>query len=129
MSNDYVDGFHISAIEASTLESNGILSGTPEGDAPFGFPAETVRLFALIANAGEDGLHRSKVPKDLEQDFTKHLLPLEFQGLVNWERDNHGNLVFIVLTWKGQEALDIARPKAPQKLAWGAKRRASIRNT
>jgi len=87
--------------------------------------AQTVRLFLLIAGAGEDGLSRSKIPRDLAKSFEEHLLPLEMREMVEWQRDKRGRLSYLVLTWKGQEALDAARPRHPAKTL-AARRRASV---
>ncbi|MEX3983706.1 hypothetical protein AB4Y45_32510 [Paraburkholderia sp. EG287A] len=116
------EGMLVTLADEAMLESAGVLSGATEA---YGLSAETVRLFLLIAGAGEDGLARSKVPRDLAKSFEEHLLPLEMRELVEWQRDKRGRLSYLVLTWKGQEALDAARPRHPAK-SLAARRRASV---
>ena len=116
------EGMLVTLADEAMLESAGVLSGATEA---YGLSAETVRLFLLIAGAGEDGLSRNKVPRDLAKSFAEHLLPLEMRELVEWQRDKRGRLSYLVLTWKGQEALDAARPRHPAK-SLAARRRASV---
>lgn len=119
------EGMHISLVEESMLDSAGILKGTG-GTGPNGLTSESVRLFLLIAGAGEGGLPRSRIPKDLREGLSEHLLPLEIQTLVSWERDNRGRLAYLVLTWRGEEAIQAARKPATKAESWGARRRAAV---
>jgi hypothetical protein len=120
------EGMRVTLIEEAMLESSGILSGPVSPDAQnAALPERSVQLFLMIAGAGEGGLPQSKVPTELRRDLTENLLPLEMQGLVTWERDKRGRLAYLVLTWKGEEALEAARPKRPNKVSLAARRRAS----
>jgi hypothetical protein len=119
------EGMLVTLTEEAMLESAGVLAGSPEGSKAYGLSTETVRLFLLIAAAGADGLSRSQIPRDLAKALTEHLLPLELQEMVTWERDKRGRLAYLVLTWKGQEALDAARPKHGAK-SISERRRASV---
>lgn len=121
------EGLRVTLIEQCELDQAGVLTSNSGCTEAYGLPDGAVRLFLLIAGAGEEGLAQSKVPKDLRADLNTHLLPLELQELVAWERDNRGRLAYLVLTWKGKEALDAARPKPKPKNTLAAQRRAAIR--
>lgn len=120
------EGLRISLIDEAMLDQDGVLTGVAGSSQSYGLPDGSVRLFLLIAGAGELGLLQSKLPKDMKDCLNEHLLPLEMQSLVGWERDNRGRLAYLVLTWKGREALDAARPKPQQKTNIAARRRASV---
>lgn len=119
------EGMLVTLTEEAMLESAGVLAGAPEGSKAYGLSSETVQLFLLIAGAGADGLSRSQIPRALAKSLSEHLLPLELQEMVAWERDKRGRLAYLVLTWKGQEALDAARPRHATK-SLSARRRASV---
>jgi hypothetical protein len=89
---------------------------------------ESVQLFLLIAAAGEGGLAQSRIPKELRAELTTHLLPLELQTLVAWERDNRGRLAYLVLTWKGEEAINAARTPVTKQASWASRRKASVQD-
>lgn len=119
------DGMRISLTDESRLDSSGILLGSSGCSRAYGLSDEAVRLFLLIAAAGPGGLPKTRIPSDLKTDLALHLVPLELQALVAWERDPRGRLAYLVLTWKGEEALAAAKPVPldPSK-AWAARRRA-----
>lgn len=119
------EGLNVSLVDESLLDATGVLQGAAGCARAYGLPDESIRLFLLVAGAGEGGLPKSRVPKDLQAELAAHLIPLELQQLVAWERDPRGRLVYLVLTWKGEEALAAARPR-PQDAhkSWDARRRA-----
>lgn len=121
------EGLHISLIEEGMLDSAGILknNGAPNPEA-YGLTDNAVKLFLLIAGAGEGGLAQSKVPKEFRENLSEHLLPLEMQSLVAWERDNRGRLAYLVLTWKGEEAIAAQRSPAVKQTSWASRRKASV---
>lgn len=119
------EGIRVTLSEEAMLESGAVLTGAPPATAAHSLSEQSTLLFLLIAGAGEEGLAQSKIPRDIRKELTTHLLPLELQGLVAWERDNRGRLAYLVLTWKGQEALEAARPKHATKSV-AARRRASV---
>lgn len=121
------EGIHISPIEEGMLDSAGILKNNGNcTTTAYGLSDESVQLFLLIAGAGEGGLPQNKVPKQLQAKLTEHLLPLEIQSLVAWERDNRGRLAYLVLTWKGEEAIVAQRSPAPNPTSWAARRKAAV---
>lgn len=119
------EGMRVTLTEEAMLESSGVLSGAARTANGLGLSEASVQLFLLIAGAGPDGLPKSRIPRDINKGLTEHLLPLEMQELVSWERDKRGRLAYLVLTWKGQEALDAARPKHAAK-SLAARRRAAV---
>jgi hypothetical protein len=125
------EGMRITLVEEAMLERTGILRGAVGStDAgPANLSAEALQLFMAIAAAGEGGLAQSRVPRELKKDMAAHLLPLELQELVAWERDKRGRLAYLVLTWKGQETLDAARPRPAAKVSLAARRKAALRNS
>lgn len=104
------EGLRLSIVDESTLDTSGILKGPVTGQEPRGLPASSVELFLQVAAAGPSGLQKCKVAPHLKPVLPEALVPLELENLVVWERDNRGNLAYLVLTWRGQEALDAARP-------------------
>jgi hypothetical protein len=50
--------------------------------------------------AGEKGITRSTVNRRINRESIDIL---EMAQLVKWERDNRGNLAYLVVSWKGQE--------------------------
>lgn len=120
------EGMRVSLLEEGMLDSAGILTSTEGSTAAYGLTDEAVQLFLLIAAAGEEGLARSRIPRNLQPALTEHLLPLELQSLVAWERDNRGRLAYLVLTWKGEETLAAARPSNAKTESWAAKRKAAV---
>lgn len=120
-----IEGMRVTLIEESVMDASGVLKGAAGCSVAYGLPDESVRLFLLIASCSPEGLLRSKLPKDLQADLNIHLIPLEMQELVAWERDGQGRLTYLVLTWKGEEALASARPR-PSTMAHrvAARRRA-----
>jgi len=120
------EGLPISLVEEGLLDAAGILTGQKGCTNAYGLPDEAIQLFLLIAAQGEQGLARSRVPKDLREKLDEHLLPLELQMLVSWERDNRGRLAYLVLTWKGEEAIAAARQShvaGASSASMGARRR------
>lgn len=120
------EGLRVSLLEEGMFDSSGILSSQDGCTAAYGLAEASIRLFLLVAGAGEGGLPQSKIPKDLRAELNVHLLPLEMQSLVSWERDNRGRLAYLVLTWKGEEALNAARVTPGKPQSWAAKRKASV---
>lgn len=120
------EGLRVSLLEEGMLDSSGILSSKDGCTAAYGLPEAAIRLFLLIAGAGDGGLPQSKIPKELRAELNMHLLPLELQSLVSWERDNRGRLAYLVLTWKGEEAFNAARAVPGRSQSWAAKRKASV---
>ncbi|GBG14518.1 6-phosphogluconolactonase [Novimethylophilus kurashikiensis] len=118
------DGVRVSLVDESMLDATGILQGKSGCTKAYGLTDEAVRLFLLIASAGEDGLTQSKIPKELREQLNEHLIPLELQELVAWERDKRGRKAYLVLTWKGQEAIAAARPAKQTNSRISARRRA-----
>jgi hypothetical protein len=116
----------ISVLEVGMLDSSGILKSNGDSRGAYGLSDESVQLFLLIASAGEGGLAQSKVPKELRAGLTEHLLPLELQTLVAWERDNRGRLAYLVLTWKGEEAIAAARNATAKPVTWASRRKAAV---
>lgn len=123
------EGLRVSLLEEGMLDSSGILK-SPEGggSAAYGLSDEAVQLFLLIAGAGEEGLAQSRIPKELRAELSVHLLPLELQSLVAWERDKRGRLAYLVLTWKGEEAINAARTPSTKQSSWASRRKAAVAN-
>lgn len=119
------EGMSVSLLEQSLFDSAGILKANEDCPIDFGLSEESVQLFLLIAAAGAEGLAQSRVPKDLRAELNAHLLPLELQALVTWERDNRGRLSYLVLTWKGEDAIKAARAPSA-KTSWAARRKAAV---
>lgn len=121
------EGLRVSLLEESMLDSSGILKGTVGGTtASYGLSDQTVQLFLLIAAAGATGLPQSRIPKELRAELNTHLLPLELQSLVAWERDNRGRLAYLVLTWKGEEAIQAAKAPVTKAASWASRRKAAV---
>lgn len=120
------EGMRVSLLEEGMLDSAGILTSTEGSTAAYGLTDEAVQLFLLIAAAGGEGLARSRIPRNLQAELTEHLLPLELQSLIAWERDKRGRLAYLVLTWKGEEALAAAKPAHSKPDSWAAKRKAAV---
>jgi len=121
------EGLRVSLLEEGMLDSSGILKSKDGcASSSYGMSDESVQLFLLIAAAGEGGLAQSRIPKELRAELTTHLLPLELQTLVAWERDNRGRLAYLVLTWKGEEAINAARTPVTKQASWASRRKASV---
>lgn len=122
------EGLRVSLLEEGMLDSSGILTSKDGCAAAYGLSAESIQLFLLIATAGEHGLAQSRIPKELRADLNLHLLPLELQSLVDWERDNRGRPAYLVLTWKGDEALKAAKTVPAKQSTWASKRKSAVSN-
>ncbi|KVP75091.1 hypothetical protein WJ96_04820 [Burkholderia ubonensis] len=120
------EGLPVSLLEEGMLDSSGILKSNGDCTSAYGLTDESVRLFLLIAAGGETGLAQSRIPKELRAELNAHLLPLEMQSLVAWERDNRGRLAYLVLTWKGEEAINAARTPATKQASWASRRKAAV---
>lgn len=122
------EGLPVTLIDDGLLDSRGVFQpgGAASGTASYGLPEGSVQLFLEVALAGEAGLAKSKISKSLALDLSAHLVPLELQNLVAWERDNRGRLAYLVLTWKGSEAIAAARPVATDKMHLAQVRRNSV---
>lgn len=121
-----VEGLRVTLLDESMLDATGVLRGSAGCAVAYGLPDASVRLFLLIAACGTEGLLRSKLPKDLVADLEVHLIPLEMQELVAWERDGRGRPTYLVLTWKGEEALAAARPRPSTTTGRLAARRRAV---
>lgn len=120
------EGLRVSLLEEGMLDSAGVLTGNQACTSAYGLPDAAVQLFLLIATAGPEGLAQSKIPKELRDDLSVHLLHLELQELVAWERDNRGRPAYLVLTWKGEETFAAAKTAPCKSASWAARRRASV---
>lgn len=120
------EGLHVSLVEEGMLDGSGVLRSADGCAAAYGLPDRSIQLFLLIAMAGEQGLAQGKLPRDLRDDLSAVLLPLELQNLVEWERDNRGQQTYLVMTWRGREALDAARMKPTDQGTWATRRRAAV---
>ncbi len=120
------EGLRVSLLEEGMLDSAGVLTGNKDCTSAYGMTNESVQLFLLVAAAGKDGLAQSKIPQELRVDLTVHLLHLELQELVAWERDNRGRPAYLVLTWKGEETFEAARTAPCKASSWASRRRASV---
>lgn len=121
-----LDGLKISLIDETKLASSGILVGGCNNPKGTGLSQPAVDLFLLVASAGPSGLAKSKVPAQFKEQFAEIVLELELQNLVAWELDARGNKTYLVLTWRGFDALDAARGPRP-KTSIAQQRRASIK--
>lgn len=119
------EGMRVSQLEEGMLGSAGILTSATDTPESYGLTEESVKLFTLIAMAGADGLPRSRVPRELSANLNEHLLPLELQQLITWERDQRGRPAYLVLTWKGEEMLQRAKPAGNVNTV-AKRRRASV---
>ena len=74
------------------------------------------QLLVEVLRCGEDGLSRRRMKK-MPQDRQEALHMLELRDYLQWERDRFGQLTFLCLTWKGEEAartiLTVARNQEP----------------
>lgn len=120
------EGLRISLLEESQLDSAGILKGGQLSSNAYGLDDSAIQLFLLVAGAGEEGLAKSHIPKALKADLEFSVLQLEMHRLVTWERDLRGRLAYLVLTWRGQEALAAAKPAKPHHLNMAEQRRRQI---
>lgn len=120
------EGMRVSLVEEGMLNGSGVLKGAQGTSAMYGLTDKAIQLFLLIAGAGEDGLAQSKLPRELKDNLEEALLPLEMQSLVDWQRDNRGRKAYLVLTWKGKEALEAAKTKPTNTETWANRRRAAV---
>lgn len=119
-----IDGLRLDLVSENKLSSDGILVGGTQVTPNHNLSDESIQLFLAVASAGTGGLPKTRIPKGL-RDLKAALIPLEIHNLVAWERDKHGHEAFLVLTWRGQEALDSARvPRSSSSMA--AQRRAAV---
>lgn len=121
------EGIKMTLLEEGLLAGAGVLrGGKPSLDA-YGLSESSIVLFLAVAGAMPEGLNRQRVPKHLANELEAHLVPLMIQELVEWLRDARGRQTRLILSWKGQETLDAARPKKP--MSWSARRRAQVRGS
>lgn len=120
------EGLRMSLVEEGMLDGSGVLKSNAGCTSAYGLPEDSVALFLTIAAAGENGIAQTKLPKDLKAKLAEALLPLELDNLVAWERDNRGRQTYLVLTWKGKDALEAARTKPTNTATWAARRKASV---
>lgn len=121
------EGIKMTLLEEGLLSGAGVLHGGRTSVESYGLSESSMELFLAIAGAMPEGLNRNRVPKHLAKGLQEHLVPLEIQELVEWMRDARGRQTHMVLSWKGQETLDAARPKKPT--SWAARRRAQVRGS
>jgi hypothetical protein len=62
-----------------------------------------VQLLISVLTCGEEGMTRRRMRKYSETE-TDALRQLELRDFLHWERDRFGQLAFLCLTWKGEEA-------------------------
>lgn len=120
------EGLQVTLAEQGTLYGSGILKVSQSGESSLGMPADSVSLFLAIAAAGDDGIAQNKLPKDLLANLSEIIIPLELQNLIEWQRDNRGRRNFLVLTWKGKDAMEAARTKPTDMGTWASRRKASV---
>ena len=106
--------------EIDGLASIGVLS--PSAEAYLKDPvvaklniAECTALLWL-SSQGEGGVARSRV----DTQYAEPLLALECFGHVMWERDNRGRPSYLVLTWKGDDAVKVLRRASSAPPRWRA---------
>ena len=120
------EGLRVSLVEEGMLDGSGVLKSAQGTSAAYGLSDDAVRLFLAVALEGDGGLAQNKLPRDLRAVLDEALLPLELQNLVEWQRDNRGRKAYIVLTWRGKEALEAAKTKPTSMDSWASRRRASV---
>lgn len=120
------EGMHVSLVEEGMLDGSGVLKSAEGCTAAYGMSDLSVQLFLAAAAAGDGGIAQNKLPKELRENLEEALLPLELQNLVEWERDNRGRKAYLVLSWKGKEALEAARSKPTSTGTWATRRRAAV---
>lgn len=120
------EGLRVSLVEEGMLDGSGVLKGAQGTSATYGLTDKAIHLFLAVAAAGEDGVAQNKLARDLRDNLEEALLPLEMQNLVEWQRDNRGRKAYLVLTWKGKEALEAAKTKPTNTETWANRRRAAV---
>lgn len=118
------EGIKMTLLEEGLLNGAGVLQGGRPAIEAYGLTEGALELFLAVASTMPEGLTRSRVPKHLAKAFEEHLVLLEIQDLVEWQRDARGRQKNLVLNWKGQETIDAARPKPVT--SWAARRRAQV---
>jgi len=88
------------------LESLGILLQTKVPPELAWMTAPEKQFMLMLLLAGEDGLHKREVTK-FQKKHADAVLNLDIRGMTNWETDKAGRPMFVVLTWKGEEAAKI----------------------
>lgn len=82
-------------------------------------PAEKQALVMVLLH-GEEGLHKKAVNTfKKDPDLEIALTNLELNSLLEWERDNNGREMYLVLSWQGDEIANLllAHEKHKQKVA------------
>lgn len=121
------EGTRMSLEEEGRLQSSGVLLGGQIEIQAYGLTEDALALFLAVAGAMPEGLARSRIPRRLAARLTEHLLVLEIQELVQWLRDARGRQTHLVLTWRGQDTFDAARPQPRHSTA--SRRRAALART
>ena len=85
------------------LDTMGILRATKLPPKLEWLNETEILLLIRLLGAGEEGLTRRSLKK-LKEPGEDAVTRLNLRDLVKWERDVFGNLTFLVLTWKGEEA-------------------------
>lgn len=67
-----------------------------------------IEMIFEVAECGEEGMRERKTQR-LSEEKADALRMLELRDMLYRERDRYGKPVFLCLTWKGQEALQVLR--------------------
>lgn len=88
------------------LESLGILLQTKVPPELTWMSTAEKQFMLMLLMAGEGGLHKREVQK-FQKKNADAVFNLDVRGLTNWETDKAGRPMFVVLTWKGEEAAKV----------------------
>jgi len=64
------------------------------------------QFMMMLLMAGEEGLHKRDVTK-FQKKHADAVFNLDVRGFTNWETDKTGRPMFVVMTWKGEEAAKV----------------------
>lgn len=67
-----------------------------------------IQMIIEVADCGEEGMRERRTQR-LGEEKTDALRMLELRDILHRERDRYGKPVFLCLTWKGKEALEVLR--------------------
>jgi len=90
------------------LESLGILRQTKTPENLKWMNDDDKRFMLELLHAGEEGMHKRDVAK-FDKEHPEATLRLTVNNLAQWERDKNGRIMFLVLTWQGQDAAELLR--------------------
>jgi hypothetical protein len=88
------------------LETLGILRQTKVPTELTWMTDAEKQFMMMLLWAGEEGLHKRDVTK-FQKKHADAVFNLDVRGLTNWETDKTGRPMFVVLTWKGEEAAKV----------------------